>query len=154
MTSVVIGVGNAFRRDDGLGLVVAERLAGQPHDGFDVVALDGEPSRVVDAWTGTALAVVIDALRSPEPPGTILRYEAGLDPVPAERVVSSSHTMGPGEAYELGVALDRLPARLVIYGVVGEEFTEGQGLSPAVVEAVDGVVDAVIDELARHDPVG
>lgn len=154
MARIVIGVGNAFRRDDGIGIVVADRMAERMAEvtelrgaDVDVVTLDGEPSRVVDAWTGVDLAIVVDAVRSSEPAGTILRYEAGRDRLAARKGWGSSHATGPGEAYELGTALGRLPARLVVIGVVGADFSDGQGLSPELRRVVEPAVDAVIGEL-------
>ena len=41
------------------------------------------------------------------------------------------------EAVELARELDRLPRRLVVYGIEGESFEAGEGLSPAVETTVD-----------------
>lgn len=66
--TVVVGVGNEFRRDDGAGPAVIARLrALQPGDeslSHVTLALsDGEPGRMIDLWEGARLAVVIDAVR-------------------------------------------------------------------------------------------
>ena len=66
--TVVVGVGNEFRRDDGAGPEVIARLrALQPGDaglsGVTLALSDGEPGRLIDLWEGTSLAVVIDAVR-------------------------------------------------------------------------------------------
>lgn len=38
--------------------------------GVELVLTDGEPTRLIEAWTGAALAVVIDAVRAdPSHPG-------------------------------------------------------------------------------------
>jgi hydrogenase maturation protease len=65
--SVVIGVGNEFRRDDGAGPAVIARLRGLVPPGVDLVVTDGEPTRLIEAWTGAALAVVVDAVRAQPP---------------------------------------------------------------------------------------
>ncbi len=38
--------------------------------GVELVVTDGEPTRLIEAWTGAALAVVVDAVRAqpPHPP--------------------------------------------------------------------------------------
>jgi hydrogenase maturation protease len=51
--------------------------------------------------------------------------------------------MGPGDAIALGRALGRLPERLVIYGIEGEAFGEGETITPPVVAAIDVVVERV-----------
>ena len=64
---VVIGVGNEFRRDDGAGPAVIASLGDLAPPGVRLVITDGEPARLVEAWSGAAVAVVIDAVRA-EPP--------------------------------------------------------------------------------------
>jgi hydrogenase maturation protease len=134
---VVIGVGNAARGDDAAGLVVARRLGGREHE--------GDPLALLDAWEGAATAVVIDAVSSGAAPGTVHRFEVGDAALPARlRSSTSTHAVGLAEAIELARALDRLPPRLIVYGIEGERFTAGADLSPAVAAAVELVAAAVI----------
>ena len=42
---------------------------------------------------------------------------------------TSTHLLGVAEAVELGRELDRLPQRLTVYGIEGERFDVGEGLS-------------------------
>ena len=57
---MVIGVGNEFRRDDGAGPAVVAKLRDPAPPGVELVTIDGEPTRLIEAWTGAALAVVVD----------------------------------------------------------------------------------------------
>jgi hydrogenase maturation protease len=69
---VVIGVGNEFRRDDAAGPAVVTSLRGRVPPGVELVLTDGEPTRLIEAWTGAALAVVVDAVRADPPrPGRV-----------------------------------------------------------------------------------
>jgi len=143
--AVVIGVGTRFRHDDGIGPIALDRLADLGL-GADLVELDGEPSRVIDAWDGRALAVVIDAVTTGAAPGTIHRF----GPAALAGVLSgttSSHAAGPGDAIALATALDRMPLHLVVIGVEGADFSQGEGLSPDVAASLDEVVAAVRAEL-------
>ena len=58
---VVIGVGNEFRRDDGAGPAVIGQLRDRVPAGVELVITDGEPTRLIEAWAGAALAVIVDA---------------------------------------------------------------------------------------------
>lgn len=139
---LVIGIGNPFRRDDGIGPVVAarvERLA--PH--LPVIQLDGEATRMVEAWSGRDRVVVVDAVRNGAPPGTVHRVEVGRDSMPGWSAGPSSHAAGLAEAVALGQALERLPATLIVLGVEPAELHDGPGLSPAV-EAVVAEVTALV----------
>jgi len=72
---VVIGVGNEFRRDDGAGPAVIGQLRDLVPSGVRLVITDGEPTRLIEAWTGAVLAVVVDAVRAePSHPGRVHRF--------------------------------------------------------------------------------
>jgi hydrogenase maturation protease len=146
----VIGVGNAIGGDDAAGLEAVRRL--RPHVPADVelVEREGEPSGLLDAWEGAEEAIVVDAVRSGAPPGTVHRLDARRRPLPSRLLRSAStHALGVAEAVELGRALDRLPPRLLVYGIEGRAFEAGAGLAPAVERAVERVVEEVRADLAR-----
>lgn len=145
---VVIAIGNAWRSDDGAGLAVGQRVAALAPAGVEVFELDGEPARVVEAWDGATLAVVVDAVRTGAPAGTLHRIDPATHPVPAT-VDHSSHALGPGDAYELGRALGRLPERLVLIGIEVADVQTGLGFSPDVSAAIDDAVEYVLALVAR-----
>ena len=145
MRTVVIGLGNAYRRDDGVGLAVAERLRAQS-GGIDVVSYEQEPSRLLDAWTGADLALVVDAVSSGAEPGTVHRFDATERAVPGRVFRGSTHAFGVSEVIELARALGRLPRRVLVYGVEGDEFGAGEGLSPAVAAAVGPLATELLEE--------
>src|ERR1043165_8817449 len=69
---VVIGVGNPFRRDDGVGPAVVEALRDHVPDGTVLAVSDGEPSRMLDLWHGADTVVVVEAVRThPAWPGRL-----------------------------------------------------------------------------------
>ena len=148
MRRVVVGVGNALRGDDAVGIAVAERLRDRVPTDVDVVECEQEPTRLLDAWGGADLAVVVDACASGGAPGTVHRFDVSDHSLPARVFRSSTHAFGVGDAVELARALGLLPGRLVVYGVEGEDFASGAGLSRSVASAVGGVADAVVGELA------
>jgi hydrogenase maturation protease len=146
---VVIGVGNPWRRDDGVGWVVAEAARRRLGNAVDVVESDGEPSRLLDAWAGFDLAVVVDAVCGGAAPGTV---HVWADEPDVARASSStgSHALGVAEAIALGNALDRLPARLIVVGVEAAETTPGHGLSSAVAGAVEEAVDVIANAFSSE----
>jgi len=154
--TVVIGVGNPFRRDDGVGDVTVQRVRNLLPRGdrrVVVTSLDGEPTRLLDAWGGAGLAIVIDAMRSGAAPGSIERIEVDLDSphpgvaLPAAASAGSTHSAGVGEAIGLGRVLGRLPGRLVVYGLEGADFGEGPGLSPEASCGVEVLTARLCEEL-------
>ncbi|MEV5408756.1 hydrogenase maturation protease [Thermopolyspora sp. NPDC052614] len=143
--AVVICLGNDLRGDDGAGLEVARRLRPLLPPGVDLVESDGDPAEIIDAWRGRPLAVVVDAVVSHAPPGTVHRHE-GLDPPVTSR--HSSHSLGLAEAAALGRALGRLPDALLFYGIEAADLTLGAPVSPAAMTAAEAVADAVARALS------
>lgn len=145
---VVIGVGNPDRGDDGVGPEVLARLAGRLPGGVRLVRLAGaDPAGIIDAWSGAGRAVLVDAMVSGTAPGTIARFDAAAGPLPAGVRLASTHALGAETAVEIARALGRLPDRLVVYGVEGEAFAVGAGLSPTVAAAVPATVQRVLEEV-------
>ena len=147
---VVIGVGNPLHRDDGVGSRVARHLEALAPPGVEVRTHDGGGPGLMDAWEGVSAAVVVDAVSSGAPAGTIFRFDAGAGPLPAHlRAACSTHGFGLDNAVELARALDRLPGRLIVIGVEGDDFSRGRGLSGTVEGAVERAVEAVMKEIGR-----
>jgi hydrogenase maturation protease len=145
-STLIVGAGNPFRRDDGAGLATASRLRGALPGGLRVLLKEGDLAALLDDWQGSDAVFVIDATASGSEPGTIRRYEAHERPLPSGFSRSSTHSFGVAEAVELARALGQLPARLVVFGIEGRDFTAGEGLSPDVEAAVDEVVRRVTEE--------
>ena len=149
---VVIGVGNAFRRDDGAGLAIVDAARPLLPAGVEVIELDGEPARLVEAWDGATAAFVVDAVRDDAPAGTIHHFDASQATLPQWAAGGGTHSLGVAAAVDLARALDRLPGRLVVLGIEGADFGEGAGCSPAVAEAVHRAAARLAREVAGVIP--
>jgi hydrogenase maturation protease len=148
---VVAGFGSQDRLDDGVGPLVAQLVARRSSLAKDVGPL-ADSLDLLDQWDGADLVVVVDALRSGTLCGTVrvLEMDMGLtggDPGldDAGFGVTSTHGIGLAGVVRLARAVDQCPKRLVIVGIEGEKFGFGQGLSPAVHDAVPKAVDCVLD---------
>jgi hydrogenase maturation protease len=63
---VVIGLGTTAAGDDGVAAAVLEALGARVPADVEVRHLDGEPTRLIEAWSGADLAVLVDAARTGE----------------------------------------------------------------------------------------
>ena len=146
MNTVVIGIGNPYRRDDGVGLAVATAVRELALPGVRVLLGIEDPASLLDAWSGAELALLIDAATASQSiPGRIRRVTA--NDVGSVRGMSS-HTLDVAEAFALGQALGRVPYQLVVLTVEADDFGFGVGLTPKVAAAVPDVVASVIAEIA------
>jgi hydrogenase maturation protease len=159
--SVLVGIGNPYRRDDGIGpaLVAAVDRLGVP--GVRLTCADGEPSELLDAWAGTRLAVVVDAVACmPAVPGRIHRteltapYGVAGDALADSPLASaamggaSTHGLGVPDAIQLAAVLDRAPWRLVVLAVEAADLGFGTGLSGPVAACLPELTRAVLAEFA------
>ncbi len=144
---VVIGVGNEFRRDDGIGPAVLARLRGQVPAAVELLVSDGEPARLIEAWSGADLAVVVDAVRAdPAEPGRLHRLVLD-ETIPPGLHRVSSHGLALGDAVGLAQALGLLPGRLIVHAVEAADLGPGPGLSPPVAAAAAALAAAVVAEV-------
>jgi hydrogenase maturation protease len=149
-STLVIGLGNADRGDDAVGLHVARQIrAWLP----DVLTLElDDPSDALDAWTASDTVVVTDAVRAGGVPGTVHVLDAAAQPLPTGDWASGgTHALGLAAVVELARVLNRLPARLVVVGVEAGRVDHGSPLTDRVAAAVPAAADAVIAALRRGE---
>ena len=84
---------------------------------------------LLEAWSGAALAIVIDAaVAIPSVPGRVRRCT--LADLRAGRDGLSSHSVDVARAHELAQALGRAPGELVVFTVEVADTGHGVGLTP------------------------
>lgn len=152
----VIGIGQRYRHDDAVGLVVAERLAESvDSSSVEVITSSGEGTDLMDRWRGADTVVVVDAVAAEaDPPGTIYRWQAHDTPIPAEIFPQSTHLFSLPQAIELARVFGELPERLIVYGVVGRNFQMGEGLSSSLQEMIGDFVQQIETEIREVAPIG
>lgn len=143
--AAVIGIGNSFRRDDGVGPAVVTALDGDCA-GVRVLTCAAEPAAILDACDGAALAVLVDAAVGTRPGRVSV---CGLDDLAPSRPVSS-HELSLHQTFELGRALGRAPRSVVVVSVGVADTGHGRGLSPSVFAALPEAVRVVRAVLAEQ----
>jgi hydrogenase maturation protease len=142
---LILGCGNRQRGDDAAGILAVERLCAL---GIAAEVCTGEPSELMGAWSGADSAdgvIVIDAVVTGAPAGTVHVWDGQQLPAFAT-ATGSTHGFGVAQAIELARVLDRLPARLRVYGIEGKRFEIGAVISPQVECAVEEVVSRIAGE--------
>ena len=140
---LIIGCGNLQRGDDAAGVLVAQQLRSL---GVEAKICGGEASELLDAWSRAEDVLVIDAVVTGAPAGTVHRWN-NPDSITFGKSVASTHGFGLAEAVGLALAIKRLPASLCICGIEGKNFAIGTAVSPEVKSAVDEVVKAIAVEM-------
>ena len=146
---LVIGIGNGYRSDDGVGLVIARELRARSLPHMQIIECSGDGTALMETWEAASTVILIDAASSAAAPGTIYRFDASTQSIPMGFSFHSTHAFGVAEAIGLARALQQLPPCLIMYAVEGESFSAGVGLSPEVAEAAQKVVEQVTQEVQR-----
>jgi hydrogenase maturation protease len=151
-STLVLGMGNPILSDDGVGLLVAERLRGAPlPDDVEVLLSEVGGLRLLELVRGFTRVIIIDALKSPadagREPGEIVRYEA-KDFRGGHRY-GSAHSIGLDTALELGHKLGYdMPDDVVVFAIEAADVeTFGEELSPPVAAAAERVLALVREEI-------
>lgn len=148
--TLIIGVGNALRGDDAVGLAVAQRLRARL-PGISVCEATGEGTALMELWKDAGQVWLIDAIASGADVGTIHRLDVHAQPLPTTFFRYSTHAFGVGEAIEMARVLDQLPPRLIVYGIEGAYFGFAERLSPEVERAASEVVARVQREVEQAE---
>ena len=152
---MVIGVGNTYRRDDGVGPAVAAAVEALRLPGVRVVHCAAETTAILDAWDGAGIAVVVDAAvvdatvvdaAAGGTPGRV--RHCGIDDF-VEHPAVSSHELGIKQAHELAVVLGRAPDSVVVVTVDVADTGHGVGLSPPVAAALPEAVRVVAEQTEK-----
>jgi hydrogenase maturation protease len=148
---LVLGIGNPFRGDDGVGPRIVEELTnrGLPEG---VTALDAGTGgldllQVLEGWERV---VVVDAADLGQQPGQFIRFTPDQAELARDTDCFSLHHAGLSEVLALANALERPLPDMVIFGVQPADIGWREGLSPAVETALPILADAVIREIEEN----
>jgi len=144
---ILIGIGNEFRGDDGAGLFIVRALKAKGLNGVAVKEYSGEGMGLMDVWRDFKKVILFDAVSSEAEAGTIFRVEVPKETIPKEAFCCSTHTFSIADVIQMAQTLNRLPEKLIVYGVEGKTFEQGPGLSPEVKTAARKVVEQVAEEI-------
>jgi len=144
----LIGYGHPSRGDDAAGPLVARRLRGMLPAAVDVHEVIGDGTALMEAWGGCDRAVVVDAMVSGAPPGTVHRLDGRRLSGAGDFRSPSSHALGLREAIRLAEMLGRLPGKLDIIGIEGRRFETGEAPGPEVQEGIARAAAVLLDEFA------
>lgn len=147
--TLVLGLGNPLRGDDGVGVHVARQLLGRclPDD---VEVADGgtQGLGLVTLLEGRQRVIVVDAAAMERLPGEFVRFglqEARLLTGDGGRF--SVHEAGLREMLLLAQVLGMLPEEVVVFGVQPAGVEWEASLSPEVEATLPDLVEAVLAEV-------
>ncbi|NPV11912.1 MAG: hydrogenase maturation protease [Ignavibacteria bacterium] len=145
MRQKIIGIGNEFRSDDAVGLIVARKLK-ELYPDFDIIESDGNGTDLLNYFQNYDKLIIIDAAISenPEDIGRIKEIKVTDDLDFSEINLFSSHAFSLLSALRLAKQLNILPKELYLYLIFSSNFSFGQEISQKVKEASEKILDIII----------
>ena len=151
MTVLVLGIGNSIMSDDGIGIRVIQNLVDCYRIPAEVTVLEGGTLglNLLPDVQGAETLLVVDAIETGGPPGTLMRLEGDELPLCFENRISP-HEMGLKDLLTVAALMGDAPKEVVLWGIQPERLDVGEELSPSVAARLSELTGKVVDELRRQ----
>lgn len=157
---VIVGCGNLYRKDDGIGVVVAQRLQAyfSKHSQSDLKIIEAGTNGIDVLFQahGAARLTIIDACSSDSEPGTIF-HVSGRDLMKPFSPRFNPHNFRWDHALHAGriIFQDGFPQDITVFLIEVFDTTFGENLSPAVAASVEKTCAMIISFIheSSHTPL-
>lgn len=146
----LIGIGNPFRSDDGVGWAVIDALEGKIPAPIQLHKSRGDIGELLQFFENYATLYLIDACIGDGPVGSWQRIDALQQPLLLEKTQTSTHGLSISQAISLAKTLNQLPSKLYLYAIHGQYYNINNTLSLPVAKAVTEVVKSLLKEEDVH----
>ncbi len=138
--------------DDGTGVKVIQHLSEHYRFPPDVTLFDGGTLGLdlLPQLEGIDRLLIVDAIETGKPPGTLAKMTGDEIPVVMETKLSP-HQMGLKDLLAVAMLQGIKPPEMVLLGIQPENIDLGMDLSPKVAARFDELVQKVIKELENWD---
>ena len=147
---LVLGMGNILLEDEGLGIRALELLEQRYEIPPQVELLDGGTTGMglLDDISGRQHVLVLDAVQTGEPPGTLVMLAGDEVPVYFGMRISP-HQLGLSDVLATLELSGEQPAGVTVLGLVPLSLEMCLQLSDLVNGRLDSLVEAAVNELGR-----
>lgn len=151
---LILGLGNILLQDEGLGVRAVERLTATHTLPDEVQVIDAGTLglNLLPYFVGITDLLIVDAVQSNQPPGSLIRLED--DAIPATLSIKMSmHQVGLPELLAVSRFQGTLPRHLVLWGMEPASLEPSLHLSPLIAARLGQLVQAMVTELRSWDVV-
>ena len=153
-STLILGLGNALRGDDGFGPALIAWLDRQElPPSVEVIEGGADSLNLVSLLLDRQRVIVVDAANLGDMPGAWRRFTPATVHLKSNAASLSLHAAGLTEALALAATLKVLPPEVIIYGVQPAHLEWNTALSAEVQAVVPIVGNAVLQEIVNR-PLG
>jgi hydrogenase maturation protease len=143
MNTLIIGVGNPWRLDDGIGPKIIAELNKQPHANFDLRDGGTDALALIDEIEKYTSVIIIDAVNMNAPAGTVRVFTPEQAKIQISSDALTTHGFGLAEML---VMLEKLAikTKIKIIGIQPQSIDFGEKLSTVIADQIKSIVDLVL----------
>ncbi len=147
--TVVLGMGNPLMSDEGIGVVLIDRLSRLAGSFPSVEFADAGTGgmSLLHYFDGRSKAIIIDCANMNEEPGTIKRFTSANVKSVKQLAHLSLHEQDLLKIIEMAKLLDQCPKEIVIFGIQPKSVSFGQSLSKELEQKIDNYISVICKEL-------
>ena len=149
--TLILGVGNTIRGDDGIGVFAVRALREDVGPFVDIKEIEEGALGLLDITANYDRVIIIDSIITRKgSPGSI--YRIGKESLERLKLPYSSHQMGLNTVVEMGrnLGIALLPEEIIVYAIeIERKDSFSERLSLKVKEAVPRVIDLIKKELKK-----
>jgi len=145
---LVLGIGNLLLQDEGAGVRAVEEFERRYFTPAGVELLDGGTSGIelLQYIQGRDHLILLDVVKSGNPPGTIIRLDGEEVPALFQKKISP-HQLGISDLLATALLIDKIPKRVVLFGIEPKSIETGLEMSEEVGGNIGRLADMVAHEL-------
>jgi hydrogenase maturation protease len=142
---LVIGVGNPFRHDDGIGSEIIKILQLENNSNFVLIDGGTDSLALIDRLAEYKKAIIIDAVEMKKSPGAVKLFTPVEAKIKIKSDVLSTHGLGLAEMLKLIEQLN-IKTEIKIIGVQPKDISFGEGLSNEVKSQIPQILHLIRQE--------
>jgi len=144
----LLGIGNILMNDDAAGVLVIQALSEKFNFPEELTLLDGGTLGldILPYLEGIDRLLVVDAVETGDPPGTLIRMTGDDIPLALATKVSP-HQMGLKDLLLVADLQGYAPREMVLWGVQPGSIEMDIELSPEVAQSMGALQERVLEEL-------
>jgi len=147
---IILGMGNKFFGDDGVGIIIAEKLSEILKDQKNITVEETNWGgfRIIDLLSGYKNTIVVDALKTGKMPVGYIHNLDYKELIHSVRMVSF-HDVNFATAVEFAKEIGRpMPENITVFAIEVEETDHfSETLTPKVKEAIDTCIQMIMEEI-------
>ncbi len=140
--TLVIGVGNPFRGDDGIGSAIIKSLRAENSQDFVLVDGGTDGLALLDQLAEYEKAIIIDAVQMLEAPGVVKSFTPAEAKIKIKSDVLSTHGFGLAEMLKLADELN-IKTKITIIGIQPKNIDFGEGLSDEIKTQIPQIIKLI-----------